>query len=239
MTSTIPDAACATLLDVDNPPPNRRLLAESRGMHGYHFKTAASARGMETVLAHHSVSLVLPDVMMPGEDGPAACRRFSTRSGSPIVMLSAPGDEPDRILGLKIDASYYLSKPWSPREILATVRAGLRERRSPGEREAQVFAFLDRRVDFSAHELLDADRTLVDLTESKFAILRALFERPRRILARNALLEMARGLATNAFDRATDLQVTRLRRKLRSCGNEISRTMRNDGYFIVPRVART
>jgi two-component system OmpR family response regulator len=236
MTSPIPDVPGTTLLVVDDDHAIRSLLAESLGMHGYTVRTAASAQEMDTVLAHHPVSLILLDVMMPGEDGLAACRRLSGRSGPPVVMLSALGDEPDRILGLEIGASHYLSKPCSAREILATVRAALRERRGPGEREAKVFAFLDWRVDFGAHELLDGDGTLVDLTDGEFAVLRAFVERPRRVLTRDALLEAARGPDTDAFDRAIDVQVSRLRRKLRSRGDEIIRTIRNEGYFFVPRV---
>ena len=238
MTSPNSDAAATTLLVVDDDHAIRSLLAESLGLHGYRVETAASAQEMDAVLARHPVALVLLDVMMPGEDGLSACRRLSGKGGPPVVMLSALGDEPDRILGLEIGASHYLSKPCSPREILATVRAALRERRVPEDGEARVFAFLDWRVDFSAHELHDGDGTLIDLTDGEFAVLRAFVERPRRVLARDALLEAARGPDTEAFDRAIDVQVSRLRRKLRSRGDEIIRTIRNEGYFFVPRVVR-
>jgi two-component system OmpR family response regulator len=238
MISPNPDATGTTLLVVDDDHAIRSLLAQSLGMHGYRVETAASAQEMDTVLAHHPVSLVLLDIMMPGEDGLAACRRLSSKGGPPVVLLSALGDEPDRILGLEIGASHYLSKPCSPREILATVRAALRERRGHADLETQAFAFLDWRVDFTAHELLDGDGTLVDLTDGEFAVLRAFVERPRRVLARDALLEAARGPDTEAFDRAIDVQVSRLRRKLRSRGDEIIRTIRNEGYFFVPRVVR-
>ncbi|MEG3086995.1 response regulator [Sphingomonas sp. PB4P5] len=237
MNSPLPDTK-TTLLVVDDDHSIRSLLAQSLGLHGYDVKTAANAQEMDIVLAQHTVSLVLLDVMMPGEDGVSACRRLSSKGGPPIVMLSALGDEPDRILGLEIGASHYLAKPCSPREILATVRAALRERNVAEQTDTQAFTFLGWRVDFTAHELLDAEGTLIDLTDGEFSVLRAFIERPRRVLARDALLEAARGPDTEAFDRAIDVQVSRLRRKLRSRGDEIIRTIRNEGYFFVPRVVR-
>ncbi|MFC3581430.1 response regulator [Sphingomonas hylomeconis] len=238
MNSPLPDQDRTILLVVDDDHTIRNLLAQSLSVHGYDVKTAASAQEMDVVLAHHKVALVLLDVMMPGEDGVSACRRLSRQGGPPIVMLSALGDEPDRILGLEIGASHYLAKPCSPREILATVRAALRARSMVEQIDARSFSFLGWRVDFTAHELVDGDGTLVDLTDGEFAVLRAFVERPRRVLARDALLEAARGPDTEAFDRAIDVQVSRLRRKLRSRGDEIIRTIRNEGYFFVPRVVR-
>ncbi len=226
------------LLVVDDDHMIRTLLAQSLGMHGFQVETATNAHEMDAVLARCPVSLILLDVMMPGEDGVSVCRRLARVGAPPIVMLSALGDEPDRILGLEIGASHYLSKPCSPREILATVRAALRAREIQDAGESRSFAFLGWRVDFAAHELFDPDGTLIDLTDGEFAVLRAFVERPRRVLARDALLEAARGPDTDAFDRAIDVQVSRLRRKLRSRGDEIIRTIRNEGYFFVPRVAR-
>jgi len=238
MTSPSPDPAETMLLVVDDDHAIRTLLAQSLGMHGYRVETATNAQEMDMALARHPISLILLDVMMPGEDGLAACRRLSQKNGPPVVMLSALGDEPDRILGLEIGASHYLAKPCSPREILATVRAALRERKVPDAETGRAFGFLGWRADFAAHELLDADGMFVDLTDGEFAVLRAFVERPRRVLARDALLEAARGPDTEAYDRAIDVQVSRLRRKLRSRGDEIIRTIRNEGYFFVPRVIR-
>lgn len=232
------DPADTMLLVVDDDHAIRTLLAQSLGMHGYRVETATNAQEMDVALARHPISLVLLDVMMPGEDGLAACRRLSQKGGPPVVMLSALGDEPDRILGLEIGASHYLAKPCSPREILATVRAALRERKVADVETGRSFGFLGWRVDFAAHELFDADGMFVDLTDGEFAVLRAFVERPRRVLARDALLEAARGPDTDAFDRAIDVQVSRLRRKLRSRGDEVIRTIRNEGYFFVPRVVR-
>jgi len=234
MTSNPPLPAETILLIVDDDQAIRTLLADSLGMHGFRVETAANAQDMDVMLARHPVSLVLLDIMMPGEDGLSACRRLSQKGGPPIVLLSALGEEPDRILGLEIGASHYLTKPCSPREILATVRAALRQRTDADTRASRAFG----RVDFAAHELFDADGMFVDLTDGEFAVLRAFVERPRRVLARDALLEAARGPDTEAYDRAIDVQVSRLRRKLRSRGDEVIRTIRNEGYFFVPRVVR-
>ncbi|MEG3083428.1 response regulator [Sphingomonas sp. PB2P12] len=236
--TSVQDSAKPVLLVVDDDHAIRTLLAQSLGMHGYQVETATNAQEMDGVLARRPVSLILLDVMMPGEDGLSVCRRLARVGAPPVVMLSALGDEPDRILGLEIGASHYLSKPCSPREILATVRAALRAREIQDAGESRSFGFLGWRVDFAAHELFDPDGTLIDLTDGEFAVLRAFVERPRRVLARDALLEAARGPDTDAFDRAIDVQVSRLRRKLRSRGDEIIRTIRNEGYFFVPRVVR-
>ncbi|HXH16539.1 MAG TPA: response regulator [Sphingomonas sp.] len=233
-----PDPAQPVLLVVDDDQMIRTLLAQSLGMHGYQVETATNAQEMDGVLARRPVSLILLDIMMPGEDGLSVCRRLARAGAPPVVLLSALGDEPDRILGLEIGASHYLTKPCSPREILATVRAALRAREIEDAGGARAFRFLGWRVDFAAHELLDPEGTLIDLTDGEFAVLRAFVERPRRVLARDALLEAARGPDTDAFDRAIDVQVSRLRRKLRSRGDEIIRTIRNEGYFFVPRVVR-
>ncbi|TCP92454.1 two-component system OmpR family response regulator [Sphingomonas sp. PP-CE-1A-559] len=234
----VPDLAKPVLLVVDDDHMIRTLLAESLGMHGYQVETATNAKEMDGVLARWAVSLILLDVMMPGEDGLSVCRRLAGKAAPPVVMLSALGDEPDRVLGLEIGASHYLSKPCSPREILATVRAALRARAMQDAGDSREFGFLGWRVDFAAHELFDPDGTLIDLTDGEFAVLRAFVERPRRVLARDALLEAAPGPDTDAFDRAIDVQVSRLRRKLRSHDDEIIRTIRNEGYFFVPRVVR-
>ena len=226
-----------TLLIVDDDQAIRSLLTQSLERHGYRVETASTSQEMDIALARHPVSLVLLDIMMPGEDGLSACRRIAGRGGPPIIFLSALGDEPDRIIGLEIGASYYLSKPCSAREILATVRAALRARDTQTA-EPRHYRFLDWRVDFGARELIDGSGTLVDLTDGEFAVLRAFVRRPRRVLSRDALLEDARGADSEAYDRAIDVQVSRLRRKLRARDDQIIRTIRNEGYFFVPTVTR-
>lgn len=234
----IPADDSATLLVVDDDRDIRMLLANSLGARGYRVETASNTRDMDQILARTPVDLIILDVMMPGEDGLSACRRIARVDGPEIVLLSALGEEQDRILGLEVGASHYLPKPCSPREILATVRAALRKRGATVAAESDVYTFDGWRIDLGSHELFDPKGVLVGLTDGEFAVLRVFIERPRRVLSREALLAAARGPDSDAYDRAIDVQVSRLRRKLRSSGDEIIRTVRNEGYLFVPRVAR-
>jgi two-component system OmpR family response regulator len=232
-----PDNALAHLLVVDDDAGIRVLLAERLGAYGYHVTTAASVIEMNRVLARGGIDLILLDVMMPGEDGLSACRRLVEEGGPPVIILSALGDEQDRIVGLEIGADHYLSKPCSPREILAHVRALLRRRQvAEIEEVRRGFSFLGWRMDIDTHELLDPDGVLVHLSDGEFAVLRAFVEHPRRVLTREALLHAARGPDSDAFDRAIDVQVSRLRRKLRGNESDLIRTVRNEGYLFVPKV---
>jgi two-component system OmpR family response regulator len=227
-----------TLLVVDDEAAIRSLLADSLGRHGYRVETAANPHEMDAVLARVPVELIILDIMMPGEDGISVCRRITRRNGPPIILLSALGEEADRILGLEIGASHYLPKPCSPREILATVRAALRQTDIAQTQERRAFTFAGWRIDFITRELFDPKGVLIDLTDGEFAVLRAFVERSRRVLTREALLDAARGRDNEAYDRAIDVQVSRLRRKLHAPDDEIIRTVRNEGYLFVPRVIR-
>ncbi len=228
----------ATLLVVDDDHDIRVLLASSLSARGYRVETAANAQEMDAVLERTKVDLVILDVMMPGEDGLSACRRIARPGGPVVIMLSALGEEQDRILGLEVGAGHYLPKPCSPREILATVRAALRKRGPQTPNSGEVYSFDGWRIDLGSHELFDPEGVLVGLTDGEFAVLRVFIERPRRVLSREALLAAARGPDSDAYDRAIDVQVSRLRRKLRAGGDEIIRTVRNEGYLFVPRVTR-
>jgi two-component system OmpR family response regulator len=229
--------ALAHLLVVDDDAGIRVLLAERLGAYGYRVSTAASVAEMDRVLARGTVDLILLDVMMPGEDGLSACRRLVQSGGPPVIILSALGDEQDRIVGLEIGADHYLPKPCSPREILAHVRALLRRRNVLDVEETRHgYTFQGWRMDLDSHELLDPDGVLVHLSDGEFAVLRAFVEHPRRVLTREALLHAARGPDSDAFDRAIDVQVSRLRRKLRAGESDLIRTVRNEGYLFVPKV---
>jgi two-component system OmpR family response regulator len=229
----------AHLLVVDDDVGIRVLLAERLGAYGYRVTTASGVAEMERVLSRGGVDLVILDVMMPGEDGLVACRRLVQSGGPPVILLSALGDEQDRIVGLELGADHYLSKPCSPREILAHVRAVLRRKQAPEIEERHGFTFLGWRMDMDSHELFDPDGVLVHLSDGEFAVLRVFVERPRRVLTREELLHAARGPDSDAFDRAIDVQVSRLRRKLRAGDSDLIRTVRNEGYLFVPRVAPT
>jgi two-component system OmpR family response regulator len=191
---------------------------------------------MERVLGECRIDLVILDVLMPGESGISACRRLMETHRQPVVMLSAMDKPSDRVAGLDGGADYYLGKPCTPRELLAVVRATLRRTAArDGEDHAALrIGFCGWTVDFAAHELKDPSGVLVHLTDGEFAVLRVFVERPRRVLSREQLLNAARGPDSESFDRAVDVQVSRLRRKLRALDGELIRTVRNEGYMFVP-----
>lgn len=226
------------ILVVDDDLAIRTLLANGLAEHGYMVETAANAIEMDRWRKTHRFDLVILDVMMPGEDGLSACARLASEGGPPVILLSARGEETDRIAGLETGAGHYLVKPCSTREVVAHVTAALRTRRQQPVPASDVLHFAGWRVDLSARELYDMDGTLIDLTDGEFSVLRVFLERPRRVLSRDTLLEAARGPDSAAFDRAVDVQISRLRRKLGAPGDEIIRTVRNEGYLFVPDVRR-
>ena len=228
----------AHILIVDDDRDIRQLLSESLTSHGYRISIAANTREMDQLLRGDPIDLIVLDIMMPGESGIDACRRLRRNGGPPIIFLSAQGDESDRILGLEIGASHFLPKPCSAREVLATIRAALRTRMVDEEGSREVLQFDGWRMDLAAWQLTDPDGVLIGLTDGEFAVLKIFAERPRRVLTREQLLEGARGPGSDAFDRAVDVQISRLRRKLRSSGDDMIRTVRNEGYMFVPAVTR-
>lgn len=225
------------VLVVDDDIGIRTLLANSLGAHGFDVSTAANVEEMNRALARGSADLVILDVMMPGEDGLSACRRLVEGGGPPVVLFSALAEEQDRIAGIELGAEHYLTKASTPREVLAHVRATLRRQARPVAR-AERHAFGEWTIDLSCNELFDGAGTLIDLTDGEFAVLRAFVRHPRRVLSRDTLLELARGRDSEAFARAIDIQVSRLRRKLRAPGDRIIRTVKHEGYLFVPDVHR-
>jgi two-component system OmpR family response regulator len=224
------------ILVVDDDPGIRDVIAESLGAHGFQVFPVADTRAMDRTLAERRIDLVILDVLMPGENGISACRRLAETSRPPVIMLSAMDRPGDRVTGLESGADYYLGKPCNPRELLAVVRATLRRSAAGDTAEPRLLrvGFLGWTVDFAARELKNPASVLVHLTDGEFAVLRAFVERPRRVLTREQLLNVARGPDSDSFDRAVDVQVSRLRRKLRSQDCELIRTVRNEGYMFVP-----
>ncbi|MFZ5670492.1 MAG: response regulator [Pseudomonadota bacterium] len=233
----------ARILIVDDDPGIRDVITDFLVRHGYRVDQAGDARAMEAALARDPVDLIVLDVMMPGEDGLSVVRRLSGRPGAPgIVMLSAMGEETDRIVGLELGADDYLPKPCNPRELLARVRAVLRRKQEPRPADDPVGAaceFAGWRLDLVRRELRSPQGVIVNLSSGEFSLLRAFVERPQRVLTRDQLLDAARGPDSDAYDRAIDVQISRLRRKLDDgAGGEIIRTIRNEGYMFSPRVVR-
>nr|WP_245620119.1 response regulator [Phenylobacterium immobile] len=234
------DATGARILMVDDDPGIRDVVSDFLGRHGYAVETAADAREMDQALARGRVDLIVLDVMLPGEDGLAICRRLAG-GPTPIIMLSAMGEDTDRIVGLEMGADDYLPKPCNPRELLARVRAVLRrgEQKTPAPTSEAGYEFAGWRLDLVRRELRSPSGVVVNLSSGEFSLIRAFVERPQRVLTRDQLLEFARGRDTEAFDRAIDVQISRLRRKLDDGGQTLIRTIRNEGYMFTAKVKRT
>lgn len=233
----------ARILIVDDDPGIREAVSEFLSKHGFIVDAAADAAQMEQILANIPVDLIVLDIMLPGEDGLSICRRLSD-DGPPIIMLSAMGEETDRIVGLEIGADDYLPKPCNPRELLARIRAVLRRRsepKGPDGHHGAGFEFAGWRLDLVRRELRTPQGVVVNLSSGEFSLLRALAERPQRVLTRDQLLDMARGPDTEAYDRAIDVQISRLRKKLEdgAGGQDLIRTIRNEGYMFAAKVTRT
>ncbi len=232
------------ILVVDDDPGIRDVISEFLTRHGFGVDTAADGREMERSMARKQPDLVVLDLMLPGEDGLAICRRLSRPDGPAVIMLSAMGEETDRIVGLELGADDYLAKPCNPRELLARIRAVLRRRREPRSVEESLGAaceFVGWRLDLVRHELRSPQGVVVNLSSGEFSLLRAFVERPQRVLTRDQLLEYARGPQSDAFDRAIDVQISRLRRKLEDSGGsvELIRTVRSEGYIFTVKVTHS
>ena len=226
--------AANTILVVDDDTSIRDALAEFLTTHGYAVRTADSAAACDRNFAEAPADLVVLDVMMPGEDGLSLCRRLAP-AGVPILMLSALDAVTDRVVGLEVGAWDYLIKPFEPRELLARVRALLRR---PGTgRPAGGLTFAGWWLDVEERRLRGPAGRLVSLSEGDHALLAAFVQRPGRILTRDALLDLARGIDAASYDRAVDIAVSRLRRKLGEADPApLIETVRGVGYRFLPAV---
>jgi two-component system phosphate regulon response regulator OmpR len=205
------------ILVVDDDQRLRELLVKYLGGEGYEVRAVPDARGMDKQLGRERYDLVVLDLMLPGEDGLAICRRLRAQPASPaIIMLTAKGDDVDRIVGLEMGADDYLPKPFNPRELLARINAVLR-RRAPGgppgapaaENEIHRFGRFELNL---ATRALTRDGKDVPLTTGEFSVLKVLVQHPRQPLSRDKLMELARGREYEVFDRSIDVQISRLRK---------------------------
>lgn len=231
----------ARIIVVDDDPGIRELVSDFLGRHGYEVEEVADGAALNRSLQRRPADLVVLDLMLPGEDGLAICRRLASDDGPAVIMLSAMGDETDRIVGLELGADDYLAKPCSPRELLARVRAVLRRRgeaRAPSNGTAASCEFAGWRLDLVRRELRSPSDVVIGLSGGEFSLLRAFVEHPQRVLTRDQLLDYARGPDTEVYDRAIDVQISRLRRKLDDGqgGAELVRTIRNEGYMLMAKV---
>ena len=228
------------LLIVDDDPGIRELTAGFLSQHGYVVDTAAGGAEMREAMAVHEYALVVLDLMMPGEDGLTILRSLDRETGPAVILHSVIGEDVDRIVGLEMGADDYIAKPANPRELLARIRSVLRrsgERSTARMPERSFLRFSGWRLDAVARQLYDPDNVIINLSDGEFRLLLALVERPRRVLTRDMLLDLSRGPMSEHFDRAIDVQMSRLRKKLARPGREeLIRTIRNEGYMFVAEV---
>ncbi|MCW3835387.1 response regulator [Sphingomonas canadensis] len=232
------------LLIVDDDPGIRELTAAFLSQHGYVIDSAANGAEMREAMAHHDYALIILDVMMPGEDGLQLLMTLDRSTGPAVILHSIIGGDVDRIVGLEMGADDYLPKPANPRELLARVRSVLRRARAgtgtaPDPVRRSLLHFSGWRLDPVGRQLLDPDGVVINLSDGEFRLLLALVENPRRVLSRDMLLDLSRGVNAEHFDRAIDVQMSRLRRKLGRPGDaDMIRTIRNEGYMFVVDVVR-
>ncbi len=224
------------LLVVDDDPGLRELLEAYLGEQGFAVTTAPDGVAMEAALANHAIDLIILDLMLPGEDGLSLARRLRAESHRPIIMLSARGEEVDRIVGLEVGADDYLPKPFNPRELLARIRAVLRRREPEGSHptEGSTLGFGPFRLDPVARTLY-RDGENVGLTGGEFDLLHTFVTHPGEVLSRDRLVELIKGFERGPFDRSIDVQVTRLRRKIEPdpAHPVYIRTVWSKGYLFV------
>ncbi len=233
------------ILVVDDDREIRELLSkflERQGMRVAAARDAKEARRLWPLGRYH---LVVLDLMMPGESGLDFAKWLRTQGDVPIVMLTAMADETDRIVGLELGADDYLTKPFNPRELLARVRAVLRrasgEAGAPKEPPAKAVRFGGWMLEPARRRLLNPDGAEVPLTGGEYELLQVLVERPNRVLTRDMLMDLLRGRQAGPFDRAIDVAVSRLRRKLEDDGRNPSliKTVRGGGYVLAATVERS
>ena len=229
--------ASAELLIVDDDEGLRRETADYLSSHGYRVHEAGDVPAARRALERLPIRLVILDVMLPGEDGLSLCRSLVNKSEPSVLMLSAMGESIDRVLGLELGADDYVVKPVAPRELLARVRALLRRRGGDGRGAIQHFAGF--RLDLVRRQVWAPDGTLLMLTPGEIALLAVFVENPRRVLSREALMRLSRGEGADVLERAVDIQISRLRRKLNSqSGEDIIKTSRGAGYMLDAAVVR-
>jgi two-component system, OmpR family, response regulator len=228
------------ILVVEDDRETRDLVARYLSGRGFRVSSAKNGLEMRQSLETGNFNLILLDLMLPGEDGLSLCRRLrAEKSNIPIIMLTALGEEADRIVGLESGADDYLPKPFSPRELVARITAVLRRAdltAEPAEESRLTFAGFV--LEPGQRRLLNAEGTEVELTAGEYDLLVALARRPRRVLNRDQLLDLTKGREASPFDRSIDVQVSRLRRKLQAAPDapEIIKTVRFGGYVFAAEV---
>jgi two-component system OmpR family response regulator len=223
------------IMIVEDDREIRSLLADLLTREGYAAVCVENGAAMDRALLQARPDLIVLDIMLPGEDGLSICRRLRAKRCTPILMLTAKGEDVDRIIGLEVGADDYLPKPFNPRELLARIKAVLRRVDGPLQISVPRRLGFGRLVaDLDARSLVDDRESVVELTAAEFDLLACFLERPKRVLSRDQLLDWTRGRTTDRFDRVIDVSVSRLRRKLVAADPNAAlsiRTVRNGGYL--------
>ena len=214
----MPESIAPHILVVDDDPQIRALLEEYLAASGLRVSSAATGTQMSQILGDEAIDLVVLDLRLAGEDGMAIARSLREQSAIPIVMLTGVREEADRVMGLELGADDYLTKPFSPRELLARIRTVLRRAKSavsgPARKEIRAYRFGEFELNLRTRRLKPRGGGHIALTNGEFNLLAALLSAPERILTRDQLLEASRVYDNEVYDRAIDIQVLRLRRKI-------------------------
>lgn len=235
--------ASKSILLVDDDQDIRELLHAYLTRAGFKVRTTADGQGFREALNEGGTDLVILDVMLPDEDGFSLCRwvrQHPRQAQVPIIMLTASSDEADRVIGLELGADDYLGKPFSPRELLARIKALLRRAQFGQERGGgEILAFEDWRLDIVSHRLFHLDGEEVFLSGADFALLKLFLDHPQQILDRDTIGNATRGREPMPLDRIVDMAVSRLRQRLRDTEkpSRLIRTVRGSGYLLAAHVA--
>ena len=230
------------ILIVDDDPEIRRLLVDYLVRNSFDAVAARDGREMWQELDRHVIDLIVLDLMLPDIDGLTLCRELRVKSNIPVLMLTARGEETDRIVGIEMGADDYLVKPFNPRELLARIKTILRRTRAlpPNLRpeQARCLGFSGWCLDTAARLLTAPDGVATPLSGGEYRLLRILLDHPNRVLNRDQLTEMIQGREAEPYDRAIDVQVSRLRQRLRDDSREpaLIKTVRGEGYVLAATI---
>lgn len=230
------------ILVVDDDTELRNLLGDYLRKNGYQVTLAADGKDMRKSLDNGKIDLIVLDLMLPGDDGLVLCRNLRVSSNIPVIILTARGDETDRIIGLEMGADDYLSKPFNPRELLARIKSVLRRAQALPDNvstKGRYLCFAGWKLDTVTRNLLAQDGLVVALSGAEYRLLKIFLEHPNRILTRDQLLELMQGRDAEPFDRSVDVQISRLRLRLRDDAKEpaIIKTVRGVGYLLATQVS--
>lgn len=236
--------AAPHILVVDDHRDIREPLAAYLEKNGYRASRAADAAQARKLMEGAAIDLVVLDIMMPGEDGLSLCRHLRETARAPVILLTARTDETDRIVGLEIGADDYVTKPFSPRELLARIKNVLRRVNSlPPQRQpvdAASIGFAGWTLEPARRQVIDSAGVAVPLSAAEFALLDAFLRHPRMVLSRDQLLDLTQGREASVFDRSIDNQVSRLRKKIETDPKApaLIKTVRGGGYMFTSQVER-